>query len=95
VEVHEVDDDIFAEIPRRVPAVQQTPTEPGCIEYLRDRCRAHRGGLLHACYPIDIFRLVKSTSEYEGKPVRITRANIDRAVAPAPQSLKTRTFVFR
>ena len=36
---------------------------------------------LRACYPIDIYRLVKAISEYEGRPVRMTHANIDRAVA--------------
>jgi hypothetical protein len=81
VEVQEVGDDIFDEIVRRVLASQQTPVEPGCIEYLRERCRTGGGGVLHACYPIDIFRLVKSISEYEGRPTHMTRANIDRAVA--------------
>lgn len=81
VEVQEVGDDIFDEILRRVLAAHQAPAEPGCIEYLRERCRTAGGGLLHACYPIDVFRLVKSISEYEGRPVRVTRGNIDRAVA--------------
>jgi len=29
---------------------------------------------------MDMYRLVKAISEYEGRPVRMTRANIDRAV---------------
>ena len=29
---------------------------------------------------MDAYRLVKAISEYEGRPVRMTRANIDRAV---------------
>jgi hypothetical protein len=81
VEVQEIGDDIFEEIMRRVLSAHQTPMEPGSIEYLRDRCREAGKGLLHACYPVDIFRLVKSISEYEGRPVRMTRPNIDRAVA--------------
>jgi hypothetical protein len=81
VEVQEVADNIFDEIMRRVLASHQTPSEPGSIEYLRERCRASGGGLLHACYPNDIFRLVKSISEYEGRPATMTRPNIDRAVA--------------
>ena len=81
VEVQEVGNDIFDEIARRILAAQQAPAEPGCIEYLRERCRAAGGGLLHACYPSDVFRLVRSISEYEGRPVRMTRGNIDRAVA--------------
>jgi hypothetical protein len=45
--------------------------------------------VLRACYPMDIYRLVKAISEYEGRPVRMTRANIDRAVSlyfAAPQA---------
>jgi hypothetical protein len=30
---------------------------------------------------MDIYRLVKAISEYEGRPVRMTHANIDRSVA--------------
>jgi hypothetical protein len=30
---------------------------------------------------MDIYRLVKAISEYEGRPVRMTHSNIDRAVA--------------
>jgi hypothetical protein len=29
---------------------------------------------------MDIYRLVKAVNEYEGRPVRLTRPNIDRAV---------------
>jgi hypothetical protein len=36
---------------------------------------------LRACYPNDIYKLVKAISEYEGRSVRLNRANIDRAVS--------------
>jgi predicted ATPase with chaperone activity len=80
VEVQDVGNDIFDEIVRRVLSSHKTPSEPGCIEYLRERCRAAAGGVLHACYPIDILRLVNSISEYEGRPAHMTRTNIDRAI---------------
>jgi hypothetical protein len=67
----------------------QVPTEPGCGEYLRERCEEYVARVLRACYPMDVYRLVKAISEYEGRPVRMTRLNIDRAVAlyfAAPQS---------
>jgi hypothetical protein len=35
---------------------------------------------LRACYPMDIYRLVEAISEYEGRPVWLTRTDIDRAV---------------
>src|SRR5260370_3966320 len=72
---------VFDEIFRRVMVAQQVPTEAGCAEYLRERCEGYAVGVLRACYPMDIYRLVKAISEYEGRPVRMTRANIDRSVA--------------
>jgi hypothetical protein len=29
---------------------------------------------------MDVYKLVRAISEYEGRPVRMTRTNIDRAV---------------
>jgi predicted ATPase with chaperone activity len=79
---------VFEEIFRRVMQAHQVPTEPGCAEYLRERCEEYVAQVLRACYPMDIYRLVKAISEYEGRPVRMTRANIDRAISlyfAAPQ----------
>jgi hypothetical protein len=78
--VGEVSDEIFDEIFRRVLERNQAPCEPGSAEYLRLKCRESAGEELHACYPIDIFRLVRSISEYEGRTLRVTRSAIDRAV---------------
>jgi predicted ATPase with chaperone activity len=88
VMVDNVTPEVFEEIFRRVMQAQQVPTEPGCAEYLRGRCEQYVAKVLRACYPMDVYRLVKAISEYEGRPVRMTRANIDRAVAlyfAAPQ----------
>jgi len=79
--VENVDADVFDQIFQRVMQVNQVPYEPGCAEYLRERCLAAGAEFLRACYPNDIYKLVKAISEYEGRPVRLTRANIDRSVA--------------
>ena len=79
--VEEVSNDIFQGIFQRVVQTTQVPTEPGCADYLLDRCLASGPGLLRACYPLDVYRLIKAISEYEGRPVRMTKPNIDRAVA--------------
>lgn len=79
--VDDISADVFGEIFRRVMQAHQVPTEPGSAEYLRERCLAYTAQVLRACYPMDIYRLVKAISEYEGRPVRMTRVNIDRAVA--------------
>jgi hypothetical protein len=77
--VENVSAEIFDRIFHSVIQSVQAPAEPGCAEYLRERCQAVAHNL-RACYPMDIYKLVKAISEYEGRPVRITRANIDRAV---------------
>jgi hypothetical protein len=71
---------VFDQIFHRVAQAHQVPCEPGCAEYLRQRVAAAGNKFLRACYPNDIYRLVKAISEYEGRAVRMTRANIDRAV---------------
>jgi hypothetical protein len=78
--VEGVTPEIFDEIFVKVMVDHQVPFETGSAEYLRERCVAVGAKYLRACYPIDIYRLVKAISEYEGRPVRMTRANIDRAV---------------
>jgi predicted ATPase with chaperone activity len=71
---------VFDQIFHRVAQAHQVPCEPGCAEYLRQRVAGAGYKFLRACYPNDIYRLVKAISEYEGRAVRMTRANIDRAV---------------
>jgi hypothetical protein len=79
--VEDVTPEVFDEIFRRVLQNSQAPSEPGCAEYLRQRCIAAGAKALRACYPMDIFKLVKAISEYEGRPVRMTKLNIDHAVS--------------
>jgi hypothetical protein len=78
--VEDVSAEVFDQIFQRVVEAQQAPCEPDCAQYLRERCLAAGSKHLRACYPLDIYRLVKAISEYEGKPVWLTCANIDRAV---------------
>ena len=78
--VDNVTPEIFDEIFRRLAVAHNVPCEPGAAEYLRERCAAAGSQYLRACYPRDIHSLVKAISEYEARPVRMTKANIDRAV---------------
>ena len=41
---------------------------PGCAAHLRQRCLTSGSRVLRACYPLDIFRLIKAISRYEGQP---------------------------
>jgi hypothetical protein len=78
--VDNISPEIFDKIFTRVMQNNQVPTEPDCAQHLRVRCSEYTAKVLRACYPMDIFRLVKAISEYEGRSVRMTKANIDRAV---------------
>jgi hypothetical protein len=78
--VADVDESVFDQIFQRVVATHHVPCEPGCGTYLREQCVAAGARVLRACYPMDIYKLVKAISEYEGRPVRLSRATIDRAV---------------
>jgi predicted ATPase with chaperone activity len=79
--VEGVSTEIFDQIFARVMQNAGVPFEVGAAEYLRERCLASGASVLRACYPMDAYKLVKAISEYEGRPVRMNRANIDRAVA--------------
>ena len=80
VMVENVSADVFDQIFMRVMQNFQVPCEPGCAEYLRERCKTAGARYLRACYPVDVYKLVKAINEYEGRPVRMSRVNIDRAV---------------
>jgi hypothetical protein len=79
--IPDVDPDVFDQIVQRVSDTHKVPCDPGCAAYLREQCAAAGAKTLRACYPFDIYKLVKAIAEYEGRPVRLTRTNIDRAVA--------------
>jgi hypothetical protein len=78
--VEGVTPEIFDQIFTKVMVDHQVPFETGTAEYLRERCHTAGAKYLRACYPMDMYRIVKAISEYEGRPIRMTRANIDRAV---------------
>ena len=79
--VEGVSNEIFDQIFVRVMQDHQVPFDPGSPEHLRVKCAEAGSKVLRACYPMDIYKIVKAISEYEGRPVRLTRANIDKAVA--------------
>ena len=78
--VQDVSAENFDLIFDRVVAAENVPCDVGCASHLRRRCLSSGMKVLRACYPLDIFRLIKAISKYDGHPVRITTANIDRAV---------------
>jgi hypothetical protein len=78
--VEAVSADVFDQIFQRVVDTHHVPVEANCAEFLRQCCMQAGATCLRACYPMDVYKLVKAISEYEGRPVRMNRGNIERAV---------------
>jgi hypothetical protein len=80
VYVGDVDDRSFDLIFEREIAQQHIPCDEGSAEFLRRLCRSHSGGSLRACYPADVCRILLWISEYEERPVKVTKIELERAV---------------
>lgn len=78
--VEAVSAEVFDQIFQRVVDTHHLPVDGNCAEFLRQCCTQAGATCLRACYPTDVYKLVKAISEYEGRPVRMNRANIERAV---------------
>jgi hypothetical protein len=77
--VQDVSAENFDRIFERVVETEGVPCDSGCAAHLRHRCLTSGSKVLRACYPLDVFKLIKAISRYDRNPVRITRENIDRA----------------
>jgi predicted ATPase with chaperone activity len=62
--VENVSPEVFDKIFQRVVEKYEAQYEPGAAEYLRGRCAAAGAKHLRACYPNDIYKLVKAICEY-------------------------------
>src|SRR4030095_16352506 len=78
--VEDVSAENFDRIFARLVESEKVPSDAGCAGHLRNRCLTSGSKVLRACYPLDILRLIKAISRYHCTPLRITPANIDRAV---------------
>jgi hypothetical protein len=79
VYVGAVDSQIFDEIFNRLVAEKNLPCKPNSSEALRKLCFDFGAKELRACYPADIVDALISISRYDGRPVEISRANLERA----------------
>jgi len=78
--VEPVDNTTFDSIFQRVVSAKRVPTEQDSAEYLRRLCLTDGRTELRACYPLDICNILTSISEYERRPVQMTRQDLERAV---------------
>jgi hypothetical protein len=72
---------IFDQIFHRVTQAKGIPAEPDAAEFLRKLCLREGRTELRACYPTDICNILQSISRYERRPVQMSKADVERAVA--------------
>jgi predicted ATPase with chaperone activity len=78
--IESVDSSTFDQIFARVVSSKRVPHEADSAEYLRRLCLADGRKELRACYPLDICNILASISDYERRPVRMTKDDLERAV---------------
>ncbi len=79
--VEDVDDEIFDHISQRVLETHQVPAEPGCLEYLRETLPCRPPATSMPASPATSTAWSNPSANTKARPVRLTRANIDRAAA--------------
>jgi hypothetical protein len=77
--IEAVDEPVFDEILKRVVAGRNIPAEPDSADYLRRLCLRDGRTELRACYPRDICDILAAIANYEGRAVRMTRGDLERA----------------
>jgi len=80
IEVEPVQPQVFDMIFQRVVTTRNVPAEYDSAEYLRKLCLSDGRTQLRACYPLDILNMIMSISQYETRPVQISKPDLERAV---------------
>jgi len=78
--IEPVEASTFDQIFQRVVASRRIPTENDSAEYLRKLCLSEGRVELRACYPLDICNILQAISDYENRPVQMSRPDLERAV---------------
>jgi hypothetical protein len=79
--VDAVDAHSFDQIFARVVKGRGIEAESDSSEYLRKLCLRDNRTELRACYPGDICNILQSIGRYEGRPARMSKAELERATA--------------
>lgn len=80
VYVDNVDDQTFDLIFKREAVKREIDWNEEISETVRRLCKRHGAAQLRACYPGDICSILHWISEYEGRPIETTEAELERGV---------------
>jgi hypothetical protein len=80
IEIEPVTAQVFDQIFERAVTSKNIPAEYDSAECLRRLCLSGGRTELRACYPSDIIGILRAIGQYENRPVRIDRAELERAV---------------
>ena len=76
--VEPVSSQTFDQIFQRVATAKRLTTEPDSSEYLRRLCLRDGRKELRACYPMDVLNIIQSISEYEKRPLQMTKPELEQ-----------------
>jgi len=80
IKVDAITPEIFDKILERVCSDYGMAFDPEIAAYLRNYCNPDGKGVLRACYPRDMVRIIQSIAEYEHRAPELTRRDMDRAL---------------
>lgn len=80
IKVDTITTEIFDKILERVCQDAQIDFDGDVAAYLREKCNPDGKGVLRACYPRDMVRILQSIAEYENRRPQLNRRDMDRAL---------------
>jgi energy-coupling factor transporter ATP-binding protein EcfA2 len=80
IKVDVITPEIFDKILEQVCESAGIRFDPDMAAYLRQCCNPDGKGVLRACYPRDMVRILQSIAEYENRPPELTKRDLDRAL---------------
>ncbi len=80
IKVDAITPEVFDSILDRVCQDAGIAFDPDMAAYVRQTCNPDGKGVLRACYPRDVVRILQSIAEYEHRAPSLNRRDIDRAV---------------
>ena len=80
IKVDAMTPEIFDSILERVCNDAAMPFDTDMAAYLRANCNPDGKGVLRACYPRDMVRILQSIADYEHRRPELTKRDLDRAI---------------